>query len=108
MKHRQSSAAACAALGAAVLGVTLLSILPFLMRPDLAVVPVPEFFLSGPPLPRCPSCGSIAAKREIAPKVYEYTLRMVDGSVSLFQETLPTTWHLGERMVVIEGTVALD
>lgn len=38
------------------------------------------------------------------PKTYEYTLRLVDGSVSRFRETLPTTWQLGERMMLIEGT----
>src|SRR5215216_5465991 len=105
MQHRQSSGAGWVALGATVVGVALVATLPFVLRPDLPAELVPEFFVSGPALPRCPSCGWIEAKREIAPKVYEYTLRMVDGSASLFQERLPTTWHLGERMVLIEGSV---
>ena len=51
----------------------------------------------------CANCGWIEAKREIEPRVYEYTLRMGDGSSSVFQETLPATWRVGERVGVIEG-----
>lgn len=59
----------------------------------------------------CVHCGWIESKREIvpsladphAPRVYEYTLRMRDGSSSVFQETLPATWRLGERLTVIDG-----
>jgi hypothetical protein len=61
---------------------------------------------------RCPHCGWIESKREILPEVadplvariYEYTLRRADGSLSVFRETLPATWRLGERVVVIDGT----
>jgi hypothetical protein len=61
---------------------------------------------------RCPQCGSIESMRAIPPNVaephasqiYEYTLRMADGSSSVFQETLPASWRLGERMMVIGGT----
>lgn len=68
--------------------------------------------LQAPIALRCPGCGWIEAKREVLPdtahpgaaKTYEYTLRMRDGSVSLFRETLPTTWRVGERLVLIEGT----
>ena len=65
----------------------------------------------------CESCGWIEAKRELAPlfaadphalRVYEYTLRMQDGSMSLFQETLPTSWRLGERVILIKGIGPLD
>jgi hypothetical protein len=60
----------------------------------------------------CPHCGWIESKREILPEVadplvariYEYTLRRANGSLSVFRETLPTTWRLGERVVVIDGT----
>lgn len=60
---------------------------------------------------RCPHCGWIESKREILPEVtdplvariYEYTLRRANGSLSVFRETLPTTWRLGERVVVIDG-----
>jgi hypothetical protein len=51
----------------------------------------------------CGHCGRIEAKREIAPRVYEYTLRMADGSSSVFHETLPAAWRVGERVGVIEG-----
>jgi hypothetical protein len=61
---------------------------------------------------RCPQCGWIESKREILPEVadplvariYEYTLRRANGSLSVFRETLPATWRLGERVVVIDGT----
>lgn len=60
----------------------------------------------------CLHCGRIESKHEIAPKgadplaprVYEYKLRMRDGSSSVFQETLPATWRVGERVGVIEGS----
>ena len=61
---------------------------------------------------RCPHCGWIESKREIVPSVadprspgiYEYTLRMADGSSSVFREALPASWRLGERLTVIDGT----
>jgi len=52
----------------------------------------------------CAHCGRIVSKREIAARVYEYTLRMPDGTSSVFQETLPATWRVGERVGVIEGS----
>jgi hypothetical protein len=81
-----------------------------------ADVDPPPFLLSGPHVPRCPNCGWIEAKRELAPlagdphelRIYEYTLRMANGSMSVFQETLPTSWRLGERVMLIEAPEALD
>jgi len=29
---------------------------------------------------------------------------MADGSSRVFQETLPTSWRLGERLTVIDGS----
>jgi hypothetical protein len=60
---------------------------------------------------RCPHCGWIESKRELLPSAadpraarnYEYTLRMADGSSSVFQEALPASWRLGERLMVIDG-----
>jgi hypothetical protein len=60
---------------------------------------------------RCPYCGWIEAKRKIVPSVadphgrtvYEYTVRMADGSSSVFQETLPASWRLRERLMIIDG-----
>lgn len=60
---------------------------------------------------RCSGCGWIESKRELAPgvasagapRIYEYTLRMADGSSSVFEEALPTSWRLGERLRVLEG-----
>ena len=64
------------------------------------------------PVRHCAHCGRIESKREIVPRVadplalrvYEYTLRMPDGSSRVFQETLPATWRVGERVGVIEGS----
>ena len=61
---------------------------------------------------RCMYCGWIESKREIVPgvadphalQVYEYTVRMRDGSSSVFREELPVSWRLGERLIVIDGT----
>lgn len=60
---------------------------------------------------RCPHCGWIESKRHIAssvadphsPGIYEYTLRMTDGSSRLFRETLPASWRVGERLTLIDG-----
>jgi len=116
MQHRQSSSAAWPALAAAVTGVLLLGALAYSPQPPAAAADPVQFFVAGP-LPRhCENCGWIEAKRELAPlaaephalRIYEYTLRMSDGSMSLFQETLPTSWRLGERVVLIESNGALD
>jgi len=65
---------------------------------------------------RCLQCGRIQSKREIrpgvadphSPGIYEYTVRMADGSSSVFQEALPTTWRVGERLTVINGAGPLN
>jgi hypothetical protein len=67
--------------------------------------------LTQPRARHCGHCGWIESKRPIVPvlvdplaaTVYEYTLRMPDGSSSLFLETLPAGWRLGERVGVIQG-----
>ena len=67
-------------------------------------------------VPRCPHCGWIESKREIPPgaaepralMAYEYTVRMADGSSRVFQETLPVSWRLRERLVFIDGTGPLN
>jgi hypothetical protein len=61
--------------------------------------------------PRCPHCGWIESKYPIASSVagphplgiYEYTVRMSDGSSRVFRETLPASWRLGERLTHIDG-----
>jgi hypothetical protein len=88
--------------------VLLFGAVAHLLRPATAVAAPAEFFLSGPHLLRCPSCGWIEAKREVTPLLYEYTLRMQDGSMSVFQETLPTSWRLGERLMLIETSAPLE
>ena len=61
--------------------------------------------------PRCPQCGWIESKRQIASSaadphslgIYEYTLRMTDGSSRVFREALPASWRVGERLTLIDG-----
>ena len=116
MQYRQSSSATWPALCAAVAGVLLFGALAQFFLRVAADVDPPPFLLSGPHLLRCPNCGWIEAKRELAPfagdpqplKSYEYTLRMPDGSMSVFQETLPTSWRVGERIMLIESPGAAD
>ena len=120
--RRQSSTATWPALCAAAAGVLLAGVLliaaaaEFFVRVPAEVDPPPPVLLAGPRVSRCPNCGWIEAKRELAPlagepqapRVYEYTLRMRDGSMRVFQETLPTSWRLGERVMLIESNGALD
>ena len=101
MQRRQSSTFAWPALCAAALLALLFGGLSHL--PPAKPVTIVEERL------RCLHCGWIESKREIVPqlidphamKVYEYTLRMADGSLSVFQETQPTSWRLGERVMLI-------
>ena len=89
MQRRQSSSGTWPVLGAAVVGVFLFGAVAHLREPAAATVAPAQFHLSGPHPLRCASCGWIEAKRELAPlaaepralKVYEYTLRMQDGSL---------------------------
>jgi hypothetical protein len=115
MQPLQTFTAAWPALGALALGVAFWAGWTHLPQPDVSSDAEPQF-LSGPRPFHCRNCGWIEEKREVsadtldpsALKTYEYTLRMADGSVSLFRETMPTTWHLGERMTVVEGISPLD
>ena len=92
-----------------------------LLLPLAGCGPVPELdVIAAPPRsaapggPRCPHCGWIESRHEILPlvadplarQVFEYTVRMADGSSRVFQETLPTSWRLGERLTVIDGGAA--
>jgi len=55
---------------------------------------------------RCPYCAWIESKRELAPGMYEYTVRTADGSHSVFEQALPTSWRVGERLMLINGSEA--
>src|SRR4051812_18390437 len=116
MQRRQSSFAAWPALGAAAAVVVLFGALVQVLAP-VAAAALPPLLLGGPHTRGCEGCGWIEAKRELAPllaadpqalRVYEYTLRMQDGSMSMFQDTLPTSWRVGERVILIEGIGALE
>jgi len=115
MRLLQASAAVGSVFGVATLGVGLWSTQAYLFATQAPVALAPAL-LSGRALPKCPNCGWIEDKRDIAPdvldaskpKTYEYTLRMSDDSASLFRETMPTKWRLGERVMLIEGISAPD
>jgi hypothetical protein len=83
---------------------------------DVAIEALEEPLAPGDPVVqarRCPHCGWIESKREIpmadahAARSYEYTVRMMDGSSSVFQQALPASWRLRERLTVIGGAGAL-
>ncbi len=112
MQRRQSSTFAWPTLSAAAVLAMLFSALGQL-APMQPLIAAPALVLLAGPAERqhCSTCGWIEAKRELVPqlmdphalKIFEYTLRMADGSVSLFQETQPTSWRVGERVMLIEG-----
>lgn len=71
---------------------------------------------SGPELakratrPRCADCGVIAGVRDLGvegetkrPGVYEFTLRLADGSTRVVTDANPAAWRLGERASIIDG-----
>ena len=68
--------------------------------------------LAAPAAARCAYCGRIESKRAVppgkadprGPQMIEYTVRMSDGSSRVFQDALPGSWRLGERLMVIDGT----
>jgi hypothetical protein len=58
---------------------------------------------------RCPQCGWIESKRRVVqPGIdaralsYEYIIRMGDGSSRMFEEQLPASWRVGERLILID------
>jgi hypothetical protein len=88
-----------------------LTVLCALLLPLSACDAIPELDEAAPPprsaapgAQRCRHCGWIETRHEILPRVFEYTVRMADGSSRVFQETLPTSWRLGERLTVIDGS----
>ena len=122
MQQRQSSSFIWPALATAALVATLFGAAGRTLQagwaPANAAAVAPAALLLAGPEERlhCSNCGWIEAKREIVPqvmdlhavKIYEYTLRMADGSVSVFQETLPTSWRLGERLMLIEASAPVE
>lgn len=63
---------------------------------------------------RCSHCGWIESKEEIRPGasgpdavvVYEYRVRMADGSRGVFREKASPHWRVGERLIFIGETDA--
>ena len=67
---------------------------------------------SAPDAPeRCTHCGWIESKQEIGPDVadpdatavYEYTVRMADGSLRVFRQEPSVRWRVGERLILFAG-----
>ena len=60
---------------------------------------------------RCAHCGWIDSKQEIeadvahphAPAIYEYTVRMADGSLRLFRQESSVRWRVGEQLILFAG-----
>ena len=67
---------------------------------------------SAPDAPaRCTHCGWIESKQEMGPDVadpnvtavYEYTVRMADGSLRTFRQEPSVRWRVGERLILFAG-----
>lgn len=71
---------------------------------EVAATPQAAPQAAAKPARRCPHCGWIESKREILPGAWEYTVRMADGSSRVFQEALPTSWRVRERLLYIDGS----
>ena len=60
---------------------------------------------------RCAHCGWIESKQEIeadvanpyAPAIYEYTVRMTNGSLRVFRQDPAVRWRVGERLILLAG-----
>ena len=60
---------------------------------------------------RCTHCGWIESKQQIgldlsdlhAPVIYEYTVRMANGSLRVFREGSAVRWRVGERLMLLAG-----
>lgn len=76
--------------------------------------PLPGAALAQAPR-RCAHCGWIEAKRLLAPQaeepdvpvVYEYTVRMANGSSTRFRGEHAVHWRIGERLIIIGGETKL-
>jgi hypothetical protein len=100
-------AAAAAATLFSAAGTALHAWAPALARIDAPVAEVPEALEEATAhAVRCPHCARIESKRELAPGMFEYTVRSSGGSRSVFEQALPTSWRVGERLMLIDGAVA--
>ena len=59
---------------------------------------------------RCPECGWIESNRDmpggadnLAIRIQEYTVRMVDGSIRIFNGGPGDRWRVGESLTFIDG-----
>ena len=63
---------------------------------------------------RCAHCGWIDSKQEIeadvahphAPAIYEYTVRMANGSFRVFRQEGSVRWRVGERLILLAEPAA--
>jgi len=115
-RRRPAGAAAALDLAAAERAQNVAGIPEVLLIEAEAIALPEQSELTVPAVRRCPYCGWIESKREVLPstadpralRAYEYTVRMADGSASVFLEVLPTSWRLRERLIVIGGARPLD
>ena len=91
----------------AALSTLLLALLGACERTKVGVMP--DRALDAPR--RCTHCGWIKSKQQIgpdtadlhAPPVYEYTVRMANGSTRVFREGPAVRWRVGERLMLLAG-----
>ena len=91
----------------AALPALLVALLAACGSPKVGVVP--DRALDAPR--RCTHCGWIESKQQIglgltdphAPVIYEYTVRMANGSLRVFREGPAVRWRVGERLMLLAG-----
>ncbi len=103
--------------GAATVLVAAVALIAFVLWPDgvtIVVAPagVPVLASGAPARPPsdCESCGSVESIRHTDPAtglpVYEFTIRMRDGSIRESSEEKTGRWREGERVLLIGGSKA--
>ena len=95
----------------------LLSALPLALLAACESSDSGSALVAAPAAPRrCAYCGWIESKREVQPVaagsgatlVYEYTVRMPDGSSGVFRENQPSSWREGQQLIFLKGAGAAD
>jgi hypothetical protein len=106
-----AAAAVIALGGTTALGLGVVKLADLGLSPAIAAAPPAIVELGGRARPRCVHCGWIESRHEVLPgigdapgaSVHEYTLRMDDGTSTIFREPQNSGWRVGERLQMIDG-----
>lgn len=91
-----------------VLGPALATALQPAAGPLQVAAPLPAAVVPEPPRSRCPGCGVVEAIRPLppvggVPAGFEFTVRLRDGSIRTSTTPSPTSWRVGDRIILIGG-----